>query len=78
MQSKLGIRYNFKTGPSSVEKREADPLSDPQVVYGWNALAYPYGGGFYTPSLAYHDHGPYPYVAGYGPSAYTYGYRRFY
>merc|ERR1711997_19381 len=62
----------------SVAKREADPLSDPQVVYGWNALAYPYGNGFYTPSLAYHNQGPYPYVAGYGPSAYTYGYRRLY
>jgi hypothetical protein len=60
----------------SVEKREADPLSDPQVVYGYNHLAYPYGGGFYTPSLAYHDY-RYPYVAGYGPRAYTYGYRQF-
>jgi hypothetical protein len=61
---------------NSVNKREADPLSDPQVVYGYNHLAYSYEGGFYTPSLAYHDY-RYPYVTGYGPRAYTFGYRHY-
>lgn len=54
----------------SITKRE----SDPQIAYGYNALSYSRGGGFYTPSLAYHDF-RYPYVVGYGPRAYTYGYR---
>lgn len=54
----------------SIAKRE----SDPQVAYGYNALSFSRGGGFYTPSLAYHDF-RYPYVVGYGPRAYTYGYR---
>merc|ERR1739844_799519 len=54
----------------SITKRE----SDPQVVYGYNSLAYDYAAGYYTPSLAYHDF-RYPYVAGYGPRAFTFGYR---
>merc|ERR1711936_211171 len=54
----------------SIAKRE----SDPQVAYGYNSLPYSLGGGFYTRSLAYHDF-RYPYVVGYGPRAYTYGYR---
>merc|ERR1712193_446666 len=54
----------------SITKRE----SDPQVAYGYNSLPYSLGGGFYTRSLAYHDF-RYPYVVGYGPRAYTYGYR---
>ena len=56
---------------SSISKRE----SDPQVVYGYNSLAYDYAAGYYTPSLAYHDF-RYPYVAGYGPRAFTFGYRK--
>merc|ERR1712223_597490 len=55
----------------SISKRE----SDPQVVYGYNSLAYDYAAGYYTPSLAYHDF-RYPYVAGYGPRAFTFGYRK--
>merc|ERR1712158_309753 len=55
----------------SITKRE----SDPQVVYGYNSLAYDYAAGYYTPSLAYHDF-RYPYVAGYGPRAFTFGYRK--
>lgn len=55
----------------SITKRE----SDPQVTYGYNSLAYDYAAGYYTPSLAYHDF-RYPYVAGYGPRAFTFGYRR--
>jgi len=54
----------------SITKRE----SDPQVLYGYNSLAYDYAAGYYTPSLAYHDF-RYPYVAGYGPRAFTFGYR---
>ena len=54
----------------SIAKRE----SDPQVAYGYNSLPYSLGGGYYTRSLAYHDF-RYPYVVGYGPRAYTYGYR---
>jgi hypothetical protein len=54
----------------SIAKRE----SDPQVAYGYNSLPYSLGGGFYRRSLAYHDF-RYPYVVGYGPRAYTYGYR---
>merc|ERR1711997_1168382 len=54
----------------SISKRE----SDPQVVYGYNSLAYDYAAGYYTPSLAYYDF-RYPYVAGYGPRAFTFGYR---
>merc|ERR1712203_956044 len=54
----------------SITKRE----SDPQVTYGYNSLAYDYAAGYYTPSLAYHDF-RYPYVAGYGPRAFTFGYR---
>jgi hypothetical protein len=55
----------------SITKRE----SDPQVTYGYNSLAYDYAAGYYTPSLAYHDF-RYPYVSGYGPRAFTFGYRR--
>lgn len=48
--------------------------SDPQVTYGYNALPYDYAGGYYTPSLAYHNF-RYPYIVGYGPRAYSFGYR---
>jgi len=51
----------------------ASPLSDAQVVYGYNALPFTYGAGYYTPTLSYHKH-RYPYVAGYGPRAYAYHY----
>merc|ERR1711973_335133 len=50
---------------------DASPLSDPQVVFGYNALPYTYGNGYYTPTLSYHSY-RYPYVAGYGPRAYAY------
>ena len=54
----------------------AAPLSDPQVVYGYNALPFTYGNGYYTPLLAYHNYG-YPYVNGYGPRAFTYTYSNY-
>jgi len=69
----IGIRYIIFY-PLKYQKSRKKRESDPQVAYGYNSLAYDYAAGFYTPSLAYHDF-RYPYVVGYGPRAYTFGYR---
>lgn len=65
--------HNFQSSDKCLKSREKRE-SDPQVAYGYNSLAYDYAAGYYTPSLAYHDF-RYPYVVGYGPRAYTFGYR---
>jgi hypothetical protein len=72
MQYNMNSLNNFQY--SEISKSRTRRESDPQVTYGYNALPYDYAGGYYTPSLAYHNF-RYPYIVGYGPRAYSFGYR---